>query len=76
MPEDNVVGTPLYRKFWTKIVAAGATPPPTELAVDEHDDATIIPTATSTGNLHAPRTDRNDRNERTIQPPRRDAQTF
>src|SRR6476620_7946171 len=70
MPEDQVVGTPLYRKFWTKIVAAGVTAPPPELDDDEHDVATIIPTATSTGNLHAPRTDRTDRNERTIQPPR------
>src|SRR6266516_4522512 len=59
-PEDRVVGTPLYRKFWTKIAAAGVTPPPPEL----DDDATINPTATSTGNLHAPR------NERTMQPPR------
>src|SRR5437667_12864602 len=64
MPEDKVVGTPLYRKFWTKIVAAGVIPLPPELDDDEHDDATITPTATRTGNLRAPR------NERTMQPPR------
>jgi hypothetical protein len=63
-------------KFCTQIVAASDVPPDAELDDEEHDDATIIPTATSTGNLHAPRTDRNDRNERTIQPPRPDAQTF
>jgi hypothetical protein len=63
-------------------VAAGVIAPPPALDDDEHDVATINPTATSTGNLHAPRTDRtdrtdrNDRNERTIQPPRPDAQTF
>src|SRR5437588_1366934 len=49
-PEDSVVGTPLYRKFCTKIVAAGVIPPPPELDDDEHDDATITPTATRTGN--------------------------
>jgi hypothetical protein len=65
----------LYLKFCTQIVAASDVPPDAEFD-EEQDDATIIPTATSTGNLHAPRTDRNDRNERTIQPPRPDAQTF
>jgi hypothetical protein len=60
-------------KFCTQIVAASDVPPAAELDDEEQDDATTIPTTTSTGNLHAPR---NDRNERTIEPPRPDAQTF
>ena len=40
IPAGTVAGTPLYLKFWTKMVAVGVIPPPLELDEFEHEVTT------------------------------------